>query len=293
VRLDPVSLRVVDFFTPGNHLYLNAADLDLGGSGPMLVPNSDWVVGGGKQGVMYVWRRHDLGHFTQNSDPSVTQEFPTGIIKAQNDTGNDMPGGALMGGLIQLPHAGHIMGGPVYWPRSASVGGVGGARLFNLSEFVELRAYAVDPAATPPIRLPAERFGPDIQEGHPGGILTLSAHGEATGIVWAATYDATGTEVIINHVLGPKGGALQQVVPGTLRAYDAETLLPLWTSDVNAARDALGKFTKFTPPTVADGRVYMATFSDMVQVYGMLDHAYARPADAIAAVLRQLLLDGD
>ena len=44
-------------------------------------------------------------------------------------------------------------------------------------------------------------------------------------------------------------------------AFDAENLSrALWTSDVQPGRDALGYFAKFNPPTVANGKVYVATF---------------------------------
>ena len=49
--------------------------------------------------------------------------------------------------------------------------------------------------------------------------------------------------------------------PGVLRAVDAsEVTRELWNSDMNPA-DQLGYFAKFCPPTVANGRVYMATFA--------------------------------
>jgi hypothetical protein len=39
VALNPVTLSVADFFTPENRLAINAMDLDLGGSGPMIIPS--------------------------------------------------------------------------------------------------------------------------------------------------------------------------------------------------------------------------------------------------------------
>ena len=279
VALHPATLAVLDFFTPENHVTINAADLDLGGSGPLIIPGSRFVVGGGKEGVMHAWRIDHLGRFGLG-DPGAIQKFAAGIVKPHADTGNDMAGGAT-GGAVHSDHAGHIMGGPVFWPRA------GGARLYNWSENSELRAFAVDAQAVLPIRLPAVAQGPDIQAGHPGGILTLSANGSApgSGIVWASTYDATNTT---DPFLGVTG-ALNRVVPGILRAYAAENLIPLWTSELTPARDRLGNFAKFNPPTVANGRVYMATFSDKIMVYGLLKHKYSRPAEDIMKVISRLL----
>ena len=44
----------------------------------------------------------------------------------------------------------------------------------------------------------------------------------------------------------------------------------LWSSEQNKARDAVGNFAKFCPPVVADGRVFLASFSNKLQVYGLL-----------------------
>ncbi len=92
----------------------------------------------------------------------------------------------------------------------------------------------------------------------PGGMMTVSADGSTvgTGIVWALT--------------SPQD-ALRVSVPGTLRAFDAGNLShELWDSDQNQARDQLGSLSKFTAPTVVNGKVYAATFSNQVAVYGLL-----------------------
>ena len=87
---------------------------------------------------------------------------------------------------------------------------------------------------------------------------TVSANGSdiASGIVWAATTQTT------------KNGGLR---PGTLRAFRASDIREeIYNSDINAERDALGSFTKFAPPVVANGKVYVPTQSKAVVVYGPL-----------------------
>jgi hypothetical protein len=87
---------------------------------------------------------------------------------------------------------------------------------------------------------------------------TVSANGSdvQSGIVWAATTQSRRS-----------GG----VAPGTLRAYLASNIgQELYNSDMNAARDALGDFTKFAPPVVANGKVYLPTQSRAVVAYGLL-----------------------
>jgi hypothetical protein len=70
-----------------------------------------------------------------------------------------------------------------------------------------------------------------------------------------------------------------QVVDGELVAYNASQfdgqgrLVLLWRSHQNPQRDDYGKFAKFCCPTIANGKVYQATFSNQLNVYGPLDSA--------------------
>jgi hypothetical protein len=92
----------------------------------------------------------------------------------------------------------------------------------------------------------------------PGGILSLSANGTApgTGILWGTSSTSSA-----NH----------QTVPGELHAYDASNVsVELWNSYMNQSRDDFGILAKFCPPTVVNGRVFMATFSNQLVVYGLL-----------------------
>lgn len=64
--------------------------------------------------------------------------------------------------------------------------------------------------------------------------------------------------------------AISGLHAGILRAYNAETLAEIWTSEQNAARDKTGTLVKFVPPVIANGRVYMANHNNAVAVYGLL-----------------------
>lgn len=93
---------------------------------------------------------------------------------------------------------------------------------------------------------------------YPGGQLAGSSNGSVagTGIVWALTGDSESTQA------------------ATLRAYDASNVAnQLWTSDMNASRDAAGLFAKNLPPLVANGKVYVGNFSNQLIVYGLLSNA--------------------
>jgi hypothetical protein len=89
-----------------------------------------------------------------------------------------------------------------------------------------------------------------------GGIsLSSWASMPGTGIVWATTAAENGNQTIVH---------------GTLRAYDAADIQhELWNSDLLPERDSLGNFTKFASPVVANGKVYVVTQSNQLQVYGL------------------------
>ena len=89
--------------------------------------------------------------------------------------------------------------------------------------------------------------------------MTISANGgnPGSGILWMATADSTPLPAT-----------------GTLHAFNADNLSSeLWNSSMNIGRDALGWFTKFANPTVANGKVYVPTSSGVLAVYGPLGPA--------------------
>src|SRR5262249_36662320 len=66
------------------------------------------------------------------------------------------------------------------------------------------------------------------------------------------------------------GDANQAVRPGIIHAYDAQDVShELWNSEQFSVRDSVGSYAKFVPPTVANGKVYLATFSNRLNVYGL------------------------
>jgi uncharacterized protein (TIGR03437 family) len=96
-----------------------------------------------------------------------------------------------------------------------------------------------------------------------GMTVTSNAFVPGSGIFWATTVSATSF---------PAAGALH-----AFNALDVSQ--ELWNSDMQANRDALGNFTKFANPTVANGKVYVPTDSSQVVVYGLL------PVPGIQAVV--------
>ena len=145
-----------------------------------------------------------------------------------------------------------VHGGAVWWDGPGVSCGYLWPSSVNLQQYVfnrgtgkfTLPVFAQSPTAAP--------------SGQPGGILALSANGTnaGSGILWAV------------HQVG--GDANQQVLPGILHAYNAQNVgTELWNSEQLISRDTVGKFAKFVPPTVANGKVYMATFTSRLNVYGL------------------------
>ena len=105
-------------------------------------------------------------------------------------------------------------------------------------------------------------------------MLAFSANGDkaGTGIVWA--------------VVPLNGDAnRQRGVKGIVLALDAQDVSrTLWTSEQAGERDRLGLFAKFTPPTVAGGKVFVPTYGDdePLRRYAGND----RPTPVPAALLR-------
>jgi len=227
LKLDPANgLKLVDWFTPGNWSQMDTLDSDLSSSGPLLIPGTSLLAGGGKTGNLYVLSTANLGKYN-----------------------------ALDSQVVQKLHisASEIRGGPVYWRRSTANGG---PLLYNWGVSDRLKAFPFNGtmfAATPSAQ------GSVTNQIFPGGILTLSANGEApgSGVVWATT-------------AGSGDAENNPPVPGVLYAFNAGNVATeLWNSTLNAARDGFGNFAKFVPPLVANGRVYVATWSDQVAVYGL------------------------
>jgi hypothetical protein len=230
VKLTPRTLGLVDFFAPWNFSALNSQDLDFGSSGPSLVPGTAFVFMAGKEGRAYVTNAGNLGR-EASGDMQIQQTFQA------NDP------------ALRPNDSHHIHSSTVYWNAPQ------GLTAYTWGENDVLRAWRFN-RGSQRFDTPAVAVGSVVPPiGMPGGFMTLSANGSAagTGIVWTAT--------------PLSGNANQMVVPGVVHAFHAETLALLWNS--NNGADAPGNLSKYNPPLVAAGRVYVATFSNSISVYGL------------------------
>ena len=230
IKLSSRSLSRYGYFTPSNYAELNDTDHDLGSAGPSFVPDQNLLVTGGKGGTVYLLDRGRLGQ-RADGDAQIPQRFAAVSTQPR-------PSGTH-----------HIHNGFVLWKAPE------GTNLYVWGENDFLRAYRFNPSRGK-FDTPATVVGSVLPPpGMPGGMMTLSANGSqaGTGILWATTQAV--------------GDANNATVPGTLRAFDASSLRLLWES--RSPGDDMLSLPKYNPPLVANGKVYMASFSNVISVYGL------------------------
>jgi len=216
-------------YTAPNWSILNTNDYDLGAGGPLLIPGTSLLLGGGKTGLIYL-----LNITATGALQSVESVQATPGCSSSSDSS-----------CAQF-HS------PAFWnltgsqPQSPSL-------LYIWASNDTLKAFSFSGGllSTSPV------FQNPMTGGFPGGgALALSANGvtPGTGILWGAISTAD---------------ASSAAVPGVLHAFNASNIATeLWNSAMNPA-DQFGNLAKFAVPVVANGKVYLATFSNQLAVYGL------------------------
>ena len=241
LKLSP-NLELVDWFAPAAVKTQNALDIDLGSSGPMLMPGTNELVGGGKDGKLWLLARDKLGALQEHHWFHDGTNPPLQYFQAARPWRL-----SLLSWFPFLFNVGyhHNHGSPVYFDSARK-----GPTIYVWPEEDNVRAFHYQNGKFNTKALK----GIMGNKGMPGGFLSVSANGRENGILWGA--------------IPYKDDAWVEIVRGTLRAFDAETLELLWSTDVNDPADNFD-FAKYVPPTVANGKVYLPTFSDRLNVYGL------------------------
>jgi hypothetical protein len=236
-------------------------DDDLGAASPTILPDG-FLVGGGKDGNFYL------------SDPAKMTKAgaQTALMQQFLATRSRGSRAKVFGNEGKEISTHHIHGSPVVYNSPDH-----GVLVYVWGENEVLRGYRYDPVNH---NFPGQPNARNVEgqslaigrmyasndvrarNGMPGAMLALSAEGKrpGTAILWAS--------------LPPFGNANSGSVEGVLTAYDAAQcdsqgrFVQIWHSHQNPTDDP-GIFAKFCCPTIADGKVFLATFSNKLRVYGL------------------------
>ncbi|HEY6337205.1 MAG TPA: hypothetical protein VIW68_01805 [Candidatus Sulfotelmatobacter sp.] len=248
LRLHPFSgstsnganLSVAGWFTPDDEVSLEKNDTDLGSGAPTLLPDqtngpAHLLAQVGKEGVIYLIDRDNMGQFNATNG-QIVQSF----------TG-----------------AGGLWGTPAFWQTGLYYAGAGSP----------LTVFPFDTTTGLFVTSAASQSNNSFN--FPTATPSISSQGSSHGIAWAIDaslygYASPNAAGGINCYQSPVPAACTG--PAVLRAYDATNLgTELWNSTMAANnRDQAGNAVKFVPPTIANGKVYISTRTE-VDVYGLLN----------------------
>lgn len=238
--LNGTNLSVAGYFTPYDQSTLAQDDGDLGSGGVVLLPNQigsgpqHLLAEVGKEGVVYLIDRDNMGQFNASNNNQIVQSF-TGPAKG-------------------------LWGLPALWHNNLYIGGQKDAiRQFTFNPTTEL-------FNTPGASQTASTYG------FPGATPSISSQSTTHGILWAidsSLYGYASPNATVNCYTVPVPPACSG--PAILHAYNANNLSQEYWNSTQAAnnRDRAGNAVKFVPPTIANGKVYVGTRTE-VDVYGLL-----------------------
>ncbi len=221
------------FFTPYDDRALYAGDLDLGSTGPVLLPEQpgaypDVLVGYDKSEEVYVVNRDNMGGYTG----------PTGPNNILQDVVDPTTGGCPTGN-VTFTKCTSLKGTcgwnePTYWNNN----------LYFSSNPGPLMSYTWTPGAAAPLAA-----CPTIEGGYAAhtytatGSPSISANGTSGGLLWVITWPPSRI--------------------ATLRAFDATNL----ASQLFAT--PAGNIPSYPSPTIANGIVYVAA-KGRLYAYGLI-----------------------
>jgi hypothetical protein len=245
LNLSHAALSVTDYFTPMDEACRLQADLDLGSGGPMVLPHdgsatvTDEVLISGKGGSPC-----DLFSGTYASPIYVVNRRRMGQFHGQHDNVAQTVAGATAGYWSAPAYWKGQNGAYVYYAgvlEDADKGVGDNLRMYTLSGGLLSTSSVAQSPNTFPV----------------GSTPSVSANGDTNGIVWAIERQDS---------LSQKPGSQ----PAVLHAYDATNVATeLYNSKQAGTRDQAGPATKYQVPTIANGRVYVGTQTEL-DAYGLM-----------------------
>jgi hypothetical protein len=278
------SLRLADWYTPPSRRALQLCDLDLGSSGPAILPAFGKVLGAGKSAVLYVLDAAqmggtdtplaDPGAWTGAPDCTKGQCFRVGTNRNSPPSGDaQQPCGNGSNWNNVLDSYPHVHGAPVAWTRAPKQ-----VNLYVWPEEDFLGVYRFNGQQFSTASIGSSAPITAAMESMPGGILSLSWDGTrpASAIVWASRPYPFGngarTQCFDSGDNYPKDlapnnapcNAIDKIVDGYLEAFIADPdadgrLVEVWNSKMLLS-DNIDWFAKNSPPSIAEGKVFLAAF---------------------------------
>jgi len=233
VKLSPGG-TVLNYFTPFNQTTLNTNDLDLSPGGVLLLPDQPGpyphlMIAAGKFGSIHLINRDHMGGYSPNGDTNIVQELASALGTPPNDADTG----------DRIPAA--------YFNETVYFSAV--------DDYIKAYRLTNGLLSTTPISESAEVYQ------YPGAPMEVSADGSTNGILWVVErfgIDAEGN--------APANG----IAPGVLRAYDPANLTNIYyDSNQAGTRDTMDFAAKFSMPLVINGKVFVASMSQLT-VYGLL-----------------------
>jgi hypothetical protein len=251
VKVDPQLLNLLGIFTPASQFLLDENDGDLGSGGVLVLPTQPGpypllAVAAGKQGMMYLLNRANLGGFTPGGPDNVLDEQPIGECWCGLSyfTGPDGVGRVVSSGGV-VDNSGDIL-------NQAQIG------VWKIQTSPTV-AFVGEGAAAP------FASGQD-----PGTFTTVSSNGTQAGtaIIWATTRPTDSTTAAIYlyaFAAAPSSGTLPLL-------YSAQA--GSWANVINDANIV---------PVVANGRVFVGNYQQLT-IFGLGGGSYVPPAAKPAAL---------
>jgi hypothetical protein len=230
LNLNPSTLAVQSYFSPDNNYTLAVNDTDLGSGGPVLLPGNS------------AYPKELIGG-GKDGNIYIVDPLNMGGFNGTNDV--------IQNVLTGTSSNDNIFSTPVYW---------NGNIYYHCADDV-LRAFSWTASAAGGQQLSTSptSMGTVVYDNYAhGAIASLSANGTTNGIIWD-----TDNSAYINTNPSASG-------PLVLHAYDATNVAnELYNSTQAGTRDTGGLALKFTVPTIANGRVFVPTGTEL-DIYGLL-----------------------
>ena len=251
LALSPKDLKLVDYYTPKDRVWITRKDLDLGNSTPVVFPvgQKEFLVGGGKEGSLFLLDTSSLG--------GPTHDLPAYRTSLVTNEDVDFAGRGFWGGFASWKDASGArwIFAPAWGPKHTK------AAAFPITNGDapngSIMAFKVEEQPSGNPKLVPAWISRDLNVPEPPVI--------ANGIVFAISSGEDVRQAKPDGTLyTSKDRAEGAVGNATLYAFDAATGKELFSSG-----KIMSSFTHFGGIGIANGRVLVTTYDSTVYAFGL------------------------